>query len=67
MNIETSSHDLTYSAIQIRLILLDSQLKKERKFFFYSKAELLKAGIFFSAQFPSLGIFINKEVGNRKN
>ena len=32
-----------------------------------SKAELPQVGIFFCTQFPSLGIFINKKVGNRKN
>ena len=32
----------------------------------YDKAELLKVGIFFHTQFPSLGIFISKKVGNRK-
>ena len=31
------------------------------------KAELLQAGILFSTQFPSLGIFINKKVEFRKN
>ena len=31
------------------------------------KAELQQVGIFFSTQFPSLGFFINKKVGNRKN
>ena len=31
------------------------------------KAELPKVGIFFCTQFPCLGIFINKKVGNRKN
>ena len=30
------------------------------------KAELLQVAIFFRTQFPSLGIFINKKVGNRK-
>ena len=30
------------------------------------KAELPQVGIFFCTQFPSLGIFINKKVGNRK-
>ena len=34
---------------------------------FQNKAELLKVGIFFHTQFPSLGNFINKKVGNRKN
>ena len=29
-----------------------------------SKAELLQEGILFRTQFPSLGIFINKKVGN---
>ena len=31
------------------------------------KAELPKEGISFHTQFPSLGIFINKNVGFRKN
>ena len=31
------------------------------------KAELPKEGILFRTQFPSLGIFINKKVGFRKN
>ena len=31
------------------------------------KAELSLVGIFFCTQFPSLGIFINKKVGNQKN
>ena len=31
------------------------------------KAELPQEGILFHAQFPSLGFFINKKVGNRKN
>ena len=31
------------------------------------KAELPKEGILFHTQFPSLGIFINKKVGFRKN
>ena len=31
------------------------------------KAELLQEGILFGTQFPSLGIFINKKVGFRKN
>ena len=33
---------------------------------FISKAELPQVGIFFRTQFPSLGIFINEKVGNRK-
>ena len=33
---------------------------------FVCKAELLQVGIFFHTQFSSLGIFINKEVGNQK-
>jgi hypothetical protein len=32
-----------------------------------SKAELPQEGILFRTQFPSLGIFINKKVGFRKN
>ena len=32
-----------------------------------TKAELPQVGIFFRNQFPSLGIFINKKVGFRKN
>ena len=31
-----------------------------------TKAELLQVGTFFPTQFPSLGIFINTKVGNRK-
>ena len=31
------------------------------------KAELPQEGILFRTQFPSLGIFINKKVGFRKN
>ena len=31
------------------------------------KAELPLEGIFFATQFPSLGIYINKKVGNRQN
>jgi hypothetical protein len=31
------------------------------------KAELPQEGILFCTQFPSLGIFVNKEVGFRKN
>ena len=31
------------------------------------KAEIAQVGTFFNTQFPSLGIFINKKVGNRKN
>ena len=31
------------------------------------KAELLQEGILFGTQFTSLGIFINKKVGFRKN
>ena len=31
------------------------------------KVELPQVGIFFPTQFPSLGIFTNKKVGNRKN
>ena len=31
-----------------------------------TKAELQQVGIFFRTQFPSLGFFINKKVGNRK-
>ena len=34
---------------------------------YVSKAELPQEGILFHTQFPSLGIFINKKVGNRKN
>jgi hypothetical protein len=34
---------------------------------FHSKAELPQEGILFHAQFSSLGIFINKKVGVRKN
>ena len=34
---------------------------------FTTKAELLQEGILFRTQFPSLGIFINKKVRNRKN
>ena len=33
----------------------------------WSKAELPQEGILFCTQFPSLGIFINKKVGFRKN
>ena len=32
-----------------------------------NKAELPQEGILFCTQFPSLGIFINKKVGFRKN
>ena len=32
-----------------------------------TKAELQQVGIFFRTQFSSLGFFINKKVGNRKN
>ena len=32
-----------------------------------TKAELLQVGILFGTQFSSLGIFINKKVGFRKN
>jgi hypothetical protein len=32
-----------------------------------NKAELLQEGILFCTQFPSLGIFIDKKVGFRKN
>ena len=32
-----------------------------------NKAELPLEGIFFRTQFSSLGIFINKKVGNQKN
>ena len=31
------------------------------------KAELAQEGILFRTQFPSMGIFINKKVGFRKN
>ena len=31
-----------------------------------TKAELLLEGTFFPTQFPSLGIFINKKVGNQQ-
>ena len=31
------------------------------------KAELPQEGILFLTQFPSLGIFVSKKVGNRKN
>ena len=46
--------------------------RKEPKIFFENyifeiKAELLQEGILFCTQFPSLGIFINKKVGFRKN
>ena len=35
-------------------------------FLSHYKAELLKVGMyFFRSQFPSLGIFINKKVGNQ--
>ena len=34
---------------------------------FHAKAELPQEGILFRTQFPSLGIFINKKVGFRKN
>ena len=34
---------------------------------FVDKAELQQVGIFFRTQFPYLGYFINKKVGNRKN
>ena len=34
---------------------------------FTVKAELPQEGILFRTQFPSLGIFISKKVGNRKN
>ena len=33
----------------------------------HTKAELPKVGISFCTQFPSLGIFVNKKVGNRRN
>ena len=33
----------------------------------HSKAELSQEGTFFRTQFPSLGIFVNKKVGNPKN
>ena len=34
---------------------------------YFTKAELPQQGIFFRTQFPSMGIFINKKVGFRKN
>ena len=34
--------------------------------FYIIKAELPQEGILFRTQFPSLGIFINKKVGNQK-
>jgi len=40
------------------------ELKKLRHIL---KAGLPQEGIFFRTQFPSLGIFINKKVGNQKN
>ena len=40
---------------------------KVQSTFIVSKAELPKVGIFFRTQFPSLGIFINKKVGNGQN
>ena len=43
-------------------VLLSFQLGNQS-----SKAELPLEGIFFPPQFPSLGIFINKRVGNQKN
>ena len=37
------------------------------EFYGPDKAELPQEGILFRTQFPSLGIFINKKVGFRKN
>ena len=41
--------------------------KKFQKPSTFTKAELPQEGILFRTQFPSLGIFINKKVGFRKN
>ena len=41
--------------------------RQTQKLRFSTKAELPLEGIIFRTQFPSLGIFINKKVGNRKN
>ena len=34
---------------------------------YFFKAELPQEGILFRTHFPSLGIFVNKKVGNQKN
>ena len=47
--------------------LLFNEVLKKLIFFELPKAELLPVGIFFPTQFPSLGIFINKKIGNLKN
>ena len=49
----------TFSSSGITEILFDEDQKQH-----FTKADLLQVGIFFCTQFPSLGIFINKKVGN---
>ena len=46
---------------------MQSANKVVQTIFFFSKAELPQVGIFFHTQFPSLGIFICKKFGFRKN
>ena len=43
------------------------KIKNKVRIIIFSKAELPQEVILFRTQFPSLGIFINKKVGFRKN
>ena len=52
------------------IILLINYIIDEKflvKLYRQTKAELPQEGILFRTQFPSLGMFINKKVGFRKN
>ena len=77
MLMTTKSSLLSYSAIFICKGYTSSKsnsafVKNKANIFFNAlknegKAKFEEVGTFFTNRFPSLGIFFNKKVGNRKN
>ena len=52
---------------QMKYTWLQSRIKKKINDKTHIKAESPQEGILFCTQFSSLGIFINKKIGNRQN
>ena len=63
----TGKAELFANTFKSKYKLIPSEDPMIRQFLNATKAELLQEGILVCAQFPSLGIFINKKVGFRKN
>ena len=57
-----SDLELTYNSLFRPPTIVEFSVLKN-----HIKAEIPQVGTFFCTQFPSLEIFINKKVGNRKN